>query len=69
AQRTQHGPSLRPPTPTLPLRPRAHADAEVTHRRKRGAAGGVLPERDLALSRAELVMPTPPYRALNVPAS
>ncbi|MBZ2733220.1 hypothetical protein IPS41_20125 [Xanthomonas perforans] len=48
---------------------RAHSDAEVKHLLEHGADGAVLAERELAYSLAEMVMSTPPYRALNVPAS
>ncbi|MEA9911175.1 YbaL family putative K(+) efflux transporter [Xanthomonas campestris pv. raphani] len=55
------------PSPTLLAR--AHSDAEVKHLLEHGADGAVLAERELAYSLAEMVMSTPPYRALRVPAS
>lgn len=60
---------LRAINPSLTLLARAHSDAEVKHLLEHGADGAVLAERELAYSLAEMVMSTPPYRALNVPAS
>ncbi|QHG87865.1 MULTISPECIES: YbaL family putative K(+) efflux transporter [Xanthomonas] len=60
---------LRAINPSLTLLARAHSDAEVKHLLDHGADGAVLAERELAYSLAEMVMSTPPYRALNVPAS
>ncbi|MCC8618751.1 YbaL family putative K(+) efflux transporter [Xanthomonas vesicatoria] len=60
---------LRAINPALTLLARAHSDAEVKHLLEHGADGAVLAERELAYSLAEMVMSTPPYRALNVPAS
>ncbi len=60
---------LRVINPSLTLLARAHSDAEVKHLLEHGADGAVLAERELAYSLAEMVMSTPPYRALNVPAS
>ncbi|MEA0962966.1 YbaL family putative K(+) efflux transporter [Xanthomonas campestris] len=60
---------LRALNPSLTLLARAHSDAEVKHLLEHGADGAVLAERELAYSLAEMVMSTPPYRALRVPAS
>ncbi|MDV2452732.1 YbaL family putative K(+) efflux transporter [Xanthomonas hortorum] len=60
---------LRAINPSLTLLARAHSDAEVKHLLAHGADGAVLAERELAYSLAEMVMSTPPYRALRVPAS
>ena len=60
---------LRALNPSLTLLARAHSDAEVKHLLEHGADGAVLTERELAYSLAEMVMSTPPYRALRVPAS
>ncbi|WDJ84175.1 YbaL family putative K(+) efflux transporter [Xanthomonas campestris] len=60
---------LRAINPSLTLLARAHSDAEVKHLLEHGADGAVLAERELAYSLAEMVMSTPPYRALRVPAS
>ncbi|MFO3703612.1 YbaL family putative K(+) efflux transporter [Xanthomonas codiaei] len=60
---------LRAINPSLTLLARAHSDAEVKHLLDHGADGAVLAERELAYSLAEMVMSTPPYRALRVPAS
>lgn len=60
---------LRALNPSLTLLARAHSDAEVKHLLEHGADGAVLAERELAYSLAEMVMSTPPYRALRVPPS
>ncbi|GHH49426.1 MULTISPECIES: YbaL family putative K(+) efflux transporter [Gammaproteobacteria] len=56
---------LRAMNPALTLLARAHSDAEVKHLLEHGADGAVLAERELAYSLAEMVMSTPPYRALR----
>ncbi|PPT49440.1 YbaL family putative K(+) efflux transporter [Xanthomonas arboricola] len=60
---------LRAINSSLTLLARAHSDTEVKHLLEHGADGAVLAERELAYSLAEMVMSTPPYRALRVPAS
>ncbi|MEG8100416.1 YbaL family putative K(+) efflux transporter [Xanthomonas hortorum] len=60
---------LRAINPSLTLLARAHSDAEVKHLLAHGADGAVRADRGLAYSLAEMVMSTPPYRALRVPAS
>jgi CPA2 family monovalent cation:H+ antiporter-2 len=57
---------LRAINPSLTLLARAHSDAEVKHLLEHGADGAVLAERELAYSLAEMVMSTPPYRALRI---
>lgn len=56
---------LRAINPELTLLARAHSDAEVKHLLEHGADGAVMAERELAYSLAEMVMATPPYRALR----
>ncbi|MDL5365281.1 YbaL family putative K(+) efflux transporter [Xanthomonas sp. NCPPB 2654] len=56
---------LRALNPGLTLLARAHSDAEVKHLLDHGADGTVMAERELAYSLAEMVMATPPYRALR----
>jgi len=56
---------LRAINPSLTLLARAHSDAEVKHLLEHGADGAVMAERELAYSLAEMVMATPPYRALR----
>ena len=56
---------LRAINPSLTLLARAHSDAEVKHLLEHGADGAVMAERELAYSLAEMVMSTPPYRALR----
>jgi len=56
---------LRALNPELTVLARAHSDAEVKHLLEHGADGAVLAERELAFSLAEMVMATPPYRALR----
>jgi CPA2 family monovalent cation:H+ antiporter-2 len=51
--------------PALTVLARAHSDAEVRHLLGQGADGAVLAERELAYSLAEMVMATPPFRALR----
>lgn len=57
---------LRAINPSLTLLARAHSDAEVKHLLEHGADGAILAERELAFSLAEMVLSTPPYRALRV---
>ena len=57
---------LRAINPGLTLLARAHSDVEVKHLLDHGADGAVLAERELAHSLAEMVMATPPYRAMRV---
>jgi CPA2 family monovalent cation:H+ antiporter-2 len=56
---------LRALNPALTVLARAHSDAEVKHLLGQGADGAVMAERELAHSLAEMVMSTPPYRALR----
>ena len=56
---------LRVINPALTLLARAHTDAEVKHLLEHGADGAIVAERELAYSLAEMVMSTPPYRALR----
>ena len=51
--------------PGITVLARAHSDGEVRHLLQHGADGAVLAERELAHSLAEMVMATPPYRALR----
>jgi CPA2 family monovalent cation:H+ antiporter-2 len=51
--------------PNITVLARAHSDAEVKHLLAHGADGAVMAERELAYSFAEMVMATPPYRALR----
>ncbi len=51
--------------PDITVLARAHSDGEVRHLLAHGADGAVLAERELAHSLAEMVMATPPYRALR----
>ncbi len=48
--------------PSITVLARAHSDTQVKHLLDHGADGAVLAERELAFSRAEMVMATPPYR-------
>ncbi|KLD78461.1 Kef family K(+) transporter [Xanthomonas hyacinthi] len=57
---------LRALNPGLTLLARAHSDAEVKHLLEHGADGTVMAERELAYSLAEMVMATPPYRAMRI---
>jgi len=57
---------LRALNPELTVLARAHSEAEVTHLLEHGADGAVLAERELAHSLAEMILATPPYRALRV---
>ena len=60
---------LRAINPSLTVLARAHSDAEVKHLLEHGADGAIMAERELAYSLAEMIMATPPYRALrNKPA-
>ena len=56
---------LRAINPSLTVLARAHSDGEVKYLLEHGADGAVLAERELAYSLAEMVMATPPYRALR----
>jgi CPA2 family monovalent cation:H+ antiporter-2 len=56
---------LRAINPALTVLARAHSDAEVKHLLAHGADGAIMAERELAYSLAEMVMSTPPYRALR----
>jgi CPA2 family monovalent cation:H+ antiporter-2 len=56
---------LRALNPSLTVLARAHSDAEVKHLLEHGADGAIMAERELAYSLAEMVMSTPPYRALR----
>ncbi|WP_242110548.1 YbaL family putative K(+) efflux transporter [Luteimonas aquatica] len=56
---------LKAANPGITVLARAHSDAEVKHLLAHGADGAVLAERELAYSLAEMVMATPPYRALR----
>ncbi|KRG40740.1 cation:proton antiport protein [Stenotrophomonas panacihumi] len=56
---------LRALNPTLTLLARAHSDAEVKYLLEHGADGAVLAERELAHSLTEMILSTPPYRALR----
>jgi CPA2 family monovalent cation:H+ antiporter-2 len=56
---------LRAINPELTVLARAHSDAEVKHLLAHGADGAIMAERELAYSLAEMVMSTPPYRALR----
>ncbi len=58
--------------PALSVLARAHSEAQVKHLLEHGADAAVLAERELAYSLTEMVMATPPYRALRattVPAA
>ncbi|MGH8032810.1 MAG: YbaL family putative K(+) efflux transporter [Luteimonas sp.] len=56
---------LKAVNPDITVLARAHSDVEVKHLLDHGADGTVLAERELAFSLAEMVMATPPYRALR----
>lgn len=58
---------LRALNPSLTLLARAHSDAEVKYLLDHGADGAVLAERELAHSLTEMILSTPPYRALRQP--
>ena len=60
---------LRALNPSLTVLARAHSDAEVKHLLAHGADGAIMAERELAHSLAEMVMSTPPYRALRPAAT
>ncbi|TLX23141.1 MULTISPECIES: YbaL family putative K(+) efflux transporter [Thermomonas] len=51
--------------PALSVLARAHSEAQVKHLLGHGADAAVLAERELAYSLTEMVMATPPYRALR----
>ncbi len=56
---------LKAQNPGITLLARAHSEAQVQHLLAHGADAAVLAERELAYSLAEMVMATPPYRALR----
>ena len=56
---------LRKLNPDITVMARAHSDAEVKHLLSHGADAAVLAERELAHSLTDMVMATPPYRALR----
>lgn len=56
---------LRAINPSLTVLARAHSDAEVKHLLEHGADGAIMAERELAYSLAEMIMSTPPYRAMR----
>ncbi len=56
---------LRKLNPEITVLARAHSDAEVKHLLSHGADAAVLAERELAHSLTDMVMATPPYRALR----
>ncbi|MCD9030631.1 Kef family K(+) transporter [Luteimonas sp. Y-2-2-4F] len=58
---------LREINPALSILARAHSDGEVRHLLDRGVDAAVLAERELAYSLSEMVMATPPFRALREP--
>ncbi len=51
--------------PALSVLARAHSETQVKHLLEHGADAAVLAERELAYSLTEMVMATPPYRALR----
>jgi len=55
--------------PALSVLARAHSEAQVKHLLQHGADAAVLAERELAYSLTEMVMATPPYRALRTQAA
>lgn len=56
---------LRKLNPEITVMARAHSEAEVKHLLSHGADAAVLAERELAHSLTDMVMATPPYRALR----
>ena len=56
---------LKAMSPEITVLARAHSDEGVAHMLARGADAAVLAERELAHSLAEMVMATPPYRAMR----
>ncbi|MGV8923560.1 MAG: YbaL family putative K(+) efflux transporter [Thermomonas sp.] len=56
---------LRKLNPDITVMARAHSEAEVKHLLAHGADAAVLAERELAHSLTDMVMATPPYRALR----
>ncbi|WP_082672640.1 YbaL family putative K(+) efflux transporter [Luteimonas abyssi] len=56
---------MREANPALSILARAHSDGEVRHLLERGADAAVLAERELAYSLSEMVMATPPFRAMR----
>ena len=56
---------LRALNPDITVLARAHSEAEVKHLLAHGADAAVLAERELAHSLTDMVMATPPYRALR----
>ena len=55
--------------PNISVLARAHSEAEVKHLLEHGADAAVLAERELAHSLTDMVMATPPWRALRTQAS
>lgn len=60
---------LRALNPDITVLARAHSEGEVKYLLAHGADAAVLAERELAHSLTDMVMATPPYRALRAPAS
>ena len=58
---------LKAVNPALSVLARAHSETQVKHLLQHGADAAVLAERELAYSLTEMVMATPPYRALRQP--
>lgn len=56
---------LKAVNPALSVLARAHSETQVRHLLEHGADAAVLAERELAYSLTEMVMATPPYRALR----
>ena len=56
---------LKAVNPALSVLARAHSETQVKHLLQHGADAAVLAERELAYSLTEMVMATPPYRALR----
>ena len=56
---------MREANPALSILARAHSEGEVRYLLERGADAAVLAERELAFSLSEMVMATPPFRALR----
>jgi CPA2 family monovalent cation:H+ antiporter-2 len=51
--------------PNISVLARAHSEAEVKHLLEHSADAAVLAERELAHSLTDMVMATPPWRALR----
>lgn len=56
---------LKAANPNISVLARAHSQTEVKHLLDHGADAAILAERELAYSLTEMVMATPPYRALR----